>query len=255
MDANPHDSVKPFDANAPQRKSARSMVLPILAIVGIVGIVLAMLVPDRAISSRAGSRNACATNLKRIAVALRNYKEVWGALPPAYTMDANGKPLHSWRTLILPFLEEGELYKSIDLTKPWDDPVNAKPRNTLVDTYGCASLQGFGAKTTYLTVVTPNSCLRPGEPRSLSEITDGESKTLIVIEVDSEHAVPWMSPIDADEKMVMSIGPNSKLAHVSGVNAAFVDMHVAFLNAELSARDRRALISIAGNDKAAIEED
>ena len=54
----------------------------------------------------------------------RTYK----ALPPAYTVDADGRPLHSWRTLILPYLEQEPLYQTIDLSKPWNDPANAKAR-------------------------------------------------------------------------------------------------------------------------------
>jgi prepilin-type processing-associated H-X9-DG protein len=107
--------------------------------------------------------------------------------------------------------------------------------------------------TSYLAIVAPNSCLRPGEPRRLSDITDGASETLMVVEVDSEHAVPWMSPNDADLPLVMGLGPNSKLAHAGGVNAAFVDGGVQFLDADMPAAQRRALISIAGNDKVAAD--
>ena len=72
----------------------------------------------------------CANNLKQIALALRNYESVYHALPPAYTVDAEGKPLHSWRTLILPYLEQQALYDKIDLSKPWDDPANKEAYET-----------------------------------------------------------------------------------------------------------------------------
>ena len=71
------------------------------------------------------------------------------------------------------------------------------------------------------------------------------------MEVDSEYAVPWMSPSDVDESVLIGIGPESKLAHPNGVNAAFVDGSVRFLSADMPADQRRALISIAGNDNAA----
>ena len=57
----------------------------------------------------------------------------------------------------------------------------------------------------------------------------------MVIEVDAEHAVPWMSPIDADEQLVLGIGPNSKLDHRYGFNAACVDGSVHFLDADTPA--------------------
>ena len=71
----------------------------------------------------------------------------------------------------------------------------------------------------------------------------------MVIEVPSEQSVPWMSPNDADELLVMSIGPESKLAHAGGVNAALCDGSVRFLQAAMPAATRRALISIAEGDK------
>jgi len=55
--------------------------------------------------------------------------------------------------------------------------------------------------------------------RRLSEITDGLSETLNVIEVPSEQSVPWMSPNDADEQLLISIGAKSKLAHAHGMDA------------------------------------
>ena len=74
----------------------------------------------------------------------------------------------------------------------------------------------------------------------------------MVIEVDEAHAVPWMSPVDADEAIILAIGgPNARSPHPGGMNAAFVDGHVDFLPADMPAAERRALISIAGNDNAA----
>ena len=61
-------------------------------------------------------RSQCKNNLKQIGLALHNYHEKYQAFPPAYTVDATGKPLHSWRTLILPFVDQQALYDKIDLS-------------------------------------------------------------------------------------------------------------------------------------------
>jgi hypothetical protein len=71
----------------------------------------------------------------------------------------------------------------------------------------------------------------------------------MVVEVPSEHSVPWMSPNDADEQLLMSLGAKSKLAHAYGMEAALCDGSVRFLSAELPAAARRALISISAGDK------
>ena len=80
-----------------------------------------------------------AQNLKQIELALFNYESTYHALPPAYTVDAEGNALHSWRTLILPYLDQTQLYEKIDLSKPWNDPVNAEAFNTRVPVFQCPS--------------------------------------------------------------------------------------------------------------------
>ena len=49
-------------------------------------------------------RVQCCIHLKQIALSLHNYHDVYKAFPPAFVADASGKPVHSWRVLILPFL-------------------------------------------------------------------------------------------------------------------------------------------------------
>ena len=163
-------------------------------------------------------------------------------------MDAKGRPLHSWRTLILPYLEQEPLYQTIDLSKPWNDPANARALETSLSVFRCPEAVGPQNTTTYLAIAAPNGCLIPGEPRRLAEITDAHASTLMVIEAGEENAVPWMAPVDADESLVMSLGPTTKLHHAGGMNACFVDGSVMFLKASTPAAVRRALMSISGND-------
>jgi type II secretory pathway pseudopilin PulG len=257
MDENLNRNSALGDANdSPTRRHRRAGTLvALLVVVAIIGLFICfMLLPSVRAPREASRRNQCRNNLKQIALAIRNYAEVHQALPPAYTTDASGKPLHSWRTLILPFMEEQALYETIDLTKPWDDPVNATALNTKLPVYQCPSTSEDDNRTTYLAILTPNSCFRATEPRSLSEITDKASQTLLVIEVDTEHAVPWMSPVDANESFVMKIGePNFRPPHPAGMQAAFVDCHVGILRDDIPADQLRAMLSIAGNDNTAVE--
>ena len=80
---------------------------------------------------------ACANNMKRIALALRNYHTAYGCFPPAYVADKNGRPMHSWRVLILPFLKEDPLYKQYKFSEPWDGPNNKKLIAVRVMFYTC----------------------------------------------------------------------------------------------------------------------
>lgn len=223
-------------------------VVAVILVIVIAAVLMAFLVPASRVARPAARRSQCKNNLKQIWLALNQYEADYHVLPPAYTVDADGNPLHSWRTLILPYLHQKALYNKIDLTKPWDDPVNAVAFKGIVPTYRCPSITGPENHTTYLAVLTPDSCLRPKEPRRLSEVTDDHTTTLMVVEVDSEHAIHWMAPQDADDALFLKLGPKSKLAHIGGFHAAFVDGSVKVLNADLPANIRRALISIAGNE-------
>jgi prepilin-type processing-associated H-X9-DG protein len=225
--------------------SVVAVVVKVLAMLGIGGFAAALMLPAVRTARPAAYRNACQNNLKQIALGLLMYVDKHGELPPAYTTDKDGKLLHSWRTLILPYIEEAALYEKIDLTKPWDDPVNAEACKTVVAVYQCPGAGLEDNRTTYLAVVTRDSCFRATEPRKLAELTDKQSRTLMLIEGESDRAVPWMAPLDADESVVMSVREKS---HPGGMNAALVDGHVTFLAADTPADQRRALISIAGND-------
>lgn len=234
------------------KKAARSGRGPLIgALVGAaVAIALfGFLLPAVSAAREAARRSQCVCNLKQIMLALVNYADSEGALPPAYTVDANGRRLHSWRTLILPYLEQRSLYESIDLSKPWDDPANAKAFATPVLVYSCPSTTHPPTNATvYRASVGPHAYLLPTEPRPISTITDGTASTLAIVEVALDAAVPWMSPEDADEAMILRPGPGSPLQHEGGLNAGLADGSIRFLKATTSPEVRRALISVDGGE-------
>ncbi len=248
MSANFENDPEFSDAIAKPRLGRKFTFVKLFVVLGIIALLIALLLPAIRSAGPAARRAQCVNNLKQIALALHSYKQAHNALPPAYTVDAKGKPLHSWRTLILPYLEQESLYQTIDLSKPWNDPANAHALATSLSVFRCPEAVGAQNTTTYLAIASPNGCLNLNEPRRLAEITDAHASTLMVIEAGEENAVPWMAPVDADESLVMSLGPTTKLHHAGGMNACFVDGAVRFLHASTPAMVRRALMSISGND-------
>ena len=248
MSAHSEDRPKFHDAIPKPTPGRAFTLLELLVVVAVIALLIALLLPAVRSGGSAARRSQCVNNLKQIALALHNYELAYHVLPPAYTVDASGRPLHSWRTLILPYLEREPLYRTIDLSRPWNDPANAKAFETPLVEFRCPEVADPPNTTTYLAVAGPDGCFRPGKSRRLAEITDAHGSTLMVIEVCKEHAVPWMAPVDADESLVMSLVPTAKLPHSGGMNACCVDGSVKFLKASTPAAVRRALISIAGND-------
>lgn len=68
------------------------------------GLFAAFVTPTLVLARDSSQRMQCSSNVKQIALAVLNYESAYKQLPPAYTVDAEGKRLHSWRTLILPFM-------------------------------------------------------------------------------------------------------------------------------------------------------
>ena len=87
----------------------------LIFVAGLFLFVIAISLPDVHSARMAARRSKCTSHLKQLGLALQNYNDVYKCFPPVCTTDANGKPMHSWRVLILPFLEEKALYGKYDL--------------------------------------------------------------------------------------------------------------------------------------------
>ncbi len=64
-------------------------------------------------------------SMKMVAKAIAAYEQQHGSLPPAVVKDEVGRPRHSWRALILPYLGEDKLAAAYRWDQPWNGPVNA----------------------------------------------------------------------------------------------------------------------------------
>jgi prepilin-type processing-associated H-X9-DG protein len=249
MSTNPYESPE-YQGNFPQQavKWAGAAVRVIL-LVSLLGLLLLLFMPRWPIGGarEAARRAQCSNNLHNIALALHNYESAYGCLPPAYTVDAKGKRLHSWRTLLLPFLEQKALYDKIDLAKPWDDSANKSAYDTPIRLYECPSSSTGRGKTTYFAVVSSDGCFKGAESASLADVKR-RGQTLMLIEVAEKHAVHWMSPSDATEEMVLDRERDLEFSHPSGGNAAFVDGSVRYLAENTHADVLRSMITTDGKD-------
>lgn len=168
---------------------------------------------------QAAALAASVANLKRIGLALHNYHTAFNAFPPAVVYGPDGKPWHSWRVLILPYLDAQPLFSEYDFRQPWDSPKNLKVLDRMPavyrdPVYGVAN----GHFTNYAApsgrkagkMQTPTA-LVPG-PRmkdakgpvdfrdpngtSLRTVFDGTSNTIAVGPVGEDRKIPWTKPDD-----------------------------------------------------------
>jgi hypothetical protein len=63
-------------------------------------------------------------NLHAIALAMMHYHDDYARFPPTVVSTKDGKPLHSWRVMLLPYLGQKRLFDQFRLDEPWDSPTN-----------------------------------------------------------------------------------------------------------------------------------
>jgi prepilin-type processing-associated H-X9-DG protein len=178
----------------------------------ILGLALAALVPAAAQDKAGGDDKARAANmltsqnnLKQIGLALHAHHDAFKSLPPQAICDKTGKPLLSWRVLILPFVEQAELYKQFKLDEPWDGPNNSKLLAKMPELYaapgiktrepGLTYYQGFvGTGAGMELMPDPKKPFGARGLRLVADIKDGTTYTIAVVEAG--EPVPWTKPAD-----------------------------------------------------------
>lgn len=215
----------------------------------IVIVLVAMLLPAVRVGREPSRRSQCKNNLKQIGLALHQYHDEYGMFPPAFTVDAEGNRLHSWRSLLLPHLDQQELYDRIDFSKPWDDPVNAEVRKASLPSYQCPSTSIPDNHTGYVVIVGEGFAFSPTGPQSLSEFKDGPELTAMVIELPINRSYEWMEPRDGTEADFGATTPMPAGSHTGGMHVTFADGAVRFLSDKMPQKTLRALLTIAGGEE------
>jgi len=154
-------------------------------------------------------RIQCITNLMNIVQAMHCYYEDHKCFPPAYTVDENGVPLHSWRVLILPYFVPDStkyktLYEKIRLNEPWDSEYNQQFHDVNIPFYSCPvavrssvirrilpNMKSIGMSH-YSVVIGQETPFPGSETTTLCDITSGTQNTLLVVE--RPFPVNWMDP-------------------------------------------------------------
>jgi hypothetical protein len=124
-----------------------------------------------------------------VAVALRGYQEAHGRLPPLYTTDSLGRPLHSWRTLLLPFLGQQELAKSVDFSTPWNHPANLRVLQRALDSFQSDN-NGDPLNTDFVILEGTSLAI---DSRSIR--INRHTRCALVFEVPNS-GIPWYEPRD-----------------------------------------------------------
>ena len=208
---------------------------------------VALLLPAVQSSRTTAQRAASMNNMKHIMLAMHNYHDAQKRLPPAYKADKSGKPLLSWRVLILPYLEYDALYNEFHLDEPWDSEHNKQLIAKMPQVYKSPNSQAGEGKTNYLTVRGKNSVFPGDKGVRMAEITDGTAFTIALVEASDQKAVPWTKPDDFE------YGDENPLKFLGGLNpnvfqAGFADGSVRALPLSIDPEVLKGLFSRDGGE-------
>src|SRR5437016_10668312 len=145
-----------MELGTPMRRSAFTLV-ELLVVIAIIGVLVALLLPAVQSAREAARRTQCMNNLRQIGLALHTYHDTFKVFPPSYLTVPGGSPSMGkpdpdngdagpgWTALmlLLPQVEQANLYNSFDLNTPAWSSKNATVAQTFVKSYICPSANNY----------------------------------------------------------------------------------------------------------------
>jgi prepilin-type N-terminal cleavage/methylation domain-containing protein len=129
------------------RRRGGFTLIELLVVIAIIAVLVALLLPAVQQAREAARRTQCKSNLKQIGIALHSYHEVHNTFPPGWiAVNAFGFPsAHDggsgigWASMILPQLEQTNLWQQFRPGLWLGDPGNAAFRSAELPIYRCPS--------------------------------------------------------------------------------------------------------------------
>jgi hypothetical protein len=207
------------------------------------------LLPAVQAAREAARRTESRNHLKQVGIAIHNYHDQKSHFPPRAQFDPAGKPLLSWRVLLLPYLGEKALYREFKLDEPWDSPHNKKLIARMPDVYRDPNDPSAG-HTHYLVPIGPGTIFEGSKPIRIRDITDGTAFTIYAVAAD--HGVVWTKP---DDLAFDPAHPMQGLGNLrpEGFLALMADGSVRFIPNSVPRDGLKALFTYQGGELPGLE--
>jgi hypothetical protein len=220
----------------------------------LVSLLMVLVFPAVSAARVEGHKRKSAAHMKRIVVAMQNYEADYGCFPPAYVADDDGKPMHSWRVLLLPYLGYEHVHRLYNFDQPWDAPENMEVRFLMPDEYACPADPDAAQQyeTSYMVLVGPRTVFPGSESVRRSAITDGVENTLMLVQTPA-CGVCWTEPRDLDvDHMQFEVNGQEGIelgsCHPHGAHVVTGDAQVHFLADETPPDYVEAMSTIDGDE-------
>ena len=164
--------------------------------------------------------------LEWVAQALLEYDRDHNHLPPPYLIDSLGRPIHSWRVLLMPFLEFDAPFRiaadEYDFAAPWDAPTNSRYRNANMSHKYCCDTDANGSCNSSFLCLAGGS-LWPSPQKGISFTSSNkwpnkpeggvlpkEGRAILIVEIVGSD-IPWTKPEDISlSELIASIARRPK---------------------------------------------
>ena len=165
----------------------------------------------------------------------KRQKDIWGP---------DGKPHLSWRVMLLPYLDQPNLFKQFHLNEPWDSEHNLKLLDEMPEVYKTGD---DPQKTSVVAVYGPGAAMdENGKGSEMRKIKDGTSNTILFVKAGPDKAVLWTKPEDVP---LVPTDPLSALGNVGDTLAvALGDGAVKRLSTTIPPDKLAALFTINGEE-------
>ena len=140
----------------------------------VMGICSGLMLNSNSSIRKVDRRISCQNNMRQLQLGILNYESAYAEFPNPMFQAGDGAPKHSWRVMILPFIEGQALFDQYQFNEPWDGPNNSKLASQMPPAFACPA-NPIPNKTPYKTVVDKGTAFEPGKAIGFDQVTDGAS--------------------------------------------------------------------------------
>lgn len=204
-----------------------------------------------------GMSDHAALKLRKLILGMLNYQDTYRFFPSNLLYKDQSEeyvPQLSWRVALLPYLGQNNLYEQFRKDEPWDSPHNKKLIQYMPDIYRDADDSIRQTETRFITLSGPDTPfpeLKDGKkPRLISSrrITDGSSKTILIVQAAPKNAVPWTKPVDLPFDSSQPLKSLGDISARHGLPVAMADGSIKVLKPSITVEQLKGLATPNGGE-------